>query len=116
MPLPNPRKGEGEQDFVSRCMSKLADDFPDEKQRAAVCFRQFREAKAMPKITAATKLNRRAVSHAMALIKRGDVNRNTPWNFSAIDGDKLLGQPKDWGNFSDWHLGLETAATANTKE
>jgi ATP-dependent protease ClpP protease subunit len=33
-------------------MEKLADDFPDEQQRAAVCYRTYREANAMPKINA----------------------------------------------------------------
>jgi len=52
MPIPKPGGGESEQDYVSRCMEKLADDFPDQQQRAAVCYRQYREAQAMPKITA----------------------------------------------------------------
>ena len=42
MPLPTPRDSEPEKDFISRCMSALAGEFPDDKQRSAVCYRQFR--------------------------------------------------------------------------
>jgi len=52
MPIPKPGGGESESDYVSRCMEKLADDFPDQEQRAAVCYRTYREANAMPNITA----------------------------------------------------------------
>lgn len=43
MPLPIPNTGESEQDFVSRCMSAIEGEYPDEKQRAAVCYAQFRK-------------------------------------------------------------------------
>jgi hypothetical protein len=44
MPLPTPSKGEKEQEFVSRCMGSdvMNKEFPEQKQRAAVCYRQFR--------------------------------------------------------------------------
>jgi hypothetical protein len=44
MPLPTPNKGEKEKDFVSRCMGSdvMKKEFPDQKQRAAVCYKQFR--------------------------------------------------------------------------
>ena len=44
MPLPKPRKKETEQEFVSRCMGDdmMNNDFKDQKQRAAVCYSQFR--------------------------------------------------------------------------
>jgi hypothetical protein len=43
MPLPKPDPGENESDFISRCMgdNTMITDFPDETQRAAVCYRQF---------------------------------------------------------------------------
>jgi hypothetical protein len=43
MPMPSPRTDESESDFMSRCMSALADEFPDRGQRAAVCLRQWRD-------------------------------------------------------------------------
>jgi hypothetical protein len=49
MPLPKAKKREKQSDFVSKCMgdSTMNKDFPDQKQRAAVCYSQFkRKAKA----------------------------------------------------------------------
>lgn len=44
MPLPKPSKKENEQEFVSRCMGDemMLKEFKDQKQRAAVCYSQFR--------------------------------------------------------------------------
>jgi len=44
MPLPKIRKKETEQEFISRCMSDemMRNDFKDQKQRAAVCYSQFK--------------------------------------------------------------------------
>lgn len=48
MPLPAPRKNEKQDEFISRCMGDetTVADFPDNDQRAAVCFRQWRGEKA----------------------------------------------------------------------
>jgi hypothetical protein len=48
MPIPNPKKSEKQGDFVSRCMGDetMNKDFPDQKQRAAVCYSQFKKADA----------------------------------------------------------------------
>lgn len=42
--MPDPRPGESESDFVSRCMGdeEARETFPDQDQRAAFCFAQFR--------------------------------------------------------------------------
>lgn len=42
MPIPNPQPGEHEDAFIQRCMgdSKMADEYPDESQRYAVCIAQ----------------------------------------------------------------------------
>jgi hypothetical protein len=47
MPLPMPNEGESEQDFISRCMGNetMNEDFPEQEQRSAVCYRQWRESK-----------------------------------------------------------------------
>ena len=42
MPLPTPNKGEKQNDFISRCISAVAGEFPDSKQRVAVCYSQWR--------------------------------------------------------------------------
>lgn len=45
MPLILPKKSEKQGDFVSRCMGDetMNKDFPDQKQRAAVCYSQFKK-------------------------------------------------------------------------
>ncbi len=44
MPLPTPSEKEKEQEFVSRCMGDdmMNKDYKDQKQRAAVCYSQFK--------------------------------------------------------------------------
>ena len=46
--MPNPKKSEKQDDFVSRCMGDetMNKEFPDQKQRAAVCYSQFKKADA----------------------------------------------------------------------
>lgn len=43
MPIPSPRKGEKQDDFISRCHSALADDHPDQDERNAICFTSWRK-------------------------------------------------------------------------
>jgi hypothetical protein len=49
MPLPQPNKNEKQGDFISRCAGNetMNKDFPDQKQRVAVCYSQWKEAKAV---------------------------------------------------------------------
>jgi hypothetical protein len=37
MPIPKPRKDEEKRDFIARCMESLANEFPKQAQRYAVC-------------------------------------------------------------------------------
>jgi len=41
MPIPKPEKKEDEKDFIKRCMSELKSEFPDVKQRIAVCLTEY---------------------------------------------------------------------------
>lgn len=43
MPLPSPNKNESKDSFVQRCMSnnKMNEEYPDEDQRAAVCYSRW---------------------------------------------------------------------------
>ncbi len=45
MPLPSPRKGEKQSDFISRCMSDplMKREYTDIKQRVAICHNQWRK-------------------------------------------------------------------------
>lgn len=48
MPLPDPKKNEKQGDFISRCAGNdtMNKDFPNTKQRVAVCYSQWQKAKA----------------------------------------------------------------------
>ena len=47
MPLPKPNKGEDAEKFHARCMgnSTMVSEYPDVKQRNAVCYSQWRRKK-----------------------------------------------------------------------
>lgn len=47
MPLPTVKPGENQGVFISRCVANEAmmREFPDKKQRLAVCYSQFRKKK-----------------------------------------------------------------------
>ncbi len=47
MPLPSPRGREDKDSFISKCMGDHAmnEEFPDRKQRAAVCYSKWKKAK-----------------------------------------------------------------------
>ncbi len=53
MPLPSPSKNEKQSDFISRCMGNTESNknFPDQKQRAAVCYSQWKKKKKKSKAT-----------------------------------------------------------------
>ena len=48
MPMPKPNKGEKENEFMQKCMSDgpMRVEFPDQKQRAAICYNQMKRQKA----------------------------------------------------------------------
>ena len=41
MPMPKRTLVETRDEFISRCMLELSSEFPDNKQRAAVCYAQL---------------------------------------------------------------------------
>lgn len=42
MPIPKPHKGEEKQEFISRCIETISDEY-DTKQASAICYTQWRE-------------------------------------------------------------------------
>lgn len=60
MPLPKPRSDESEKEFISRCMGKqsMVDEFPDQKKRSAVCYKQYREERAVKSARKAAGLDK----------------------------------------------------------
>jgi hypothetical protein len=47
MPLPKPKSGETQKDFMTRCMSDstMNTEYPRKDQRLAVCYTQWRDKK-----------------------------------------------------------------------
>lgn len=45
MPLPTPREGQSQDEFIGSCMSSkvMKKEFPESKQRVAICYSQFRK-------------------------------------------------------------------------
>ena len=49
MPIPSKTPLETRDEFISRCMSEFDSEFPDKKQRAAVCYAQLSSPKNLSK-------------------------------------------------------------------
>lgn len=47
MPIPTPKKGQSKSEFISQCMGNptMINEFPDQKQRAAVCYSKYEDKK-----------------------------------------------------------------------
>ena len=45
MPLPKPKSGEKQKEFIQRCITDntMAKEFPQQDQRVAVCYQQWKE-------------------------------------------------------------------------
>lgn len=55
MPIPKPAGNESEDEFVSRCMSELNEEYPDQEQRSAICYNAFSDEKSNSKWEEAVK-------------------------------------------------------------
>jgi uncharacterized protein (DUF2267 family) len=49
MPLPKPNGTESEQEFVSRCMHEIGNEY-DQKQALAICYSTYQQASAQANI------------------------------------------------------------------
>ena len=61
------------------------------------------------------KLNNKGFKKAQTLIKAGEVNMDSDWDFSANDGNKILGDD-NWSAYGQWFLGVKDEVDAETKE
>lgn len=62
------------------------------------------------------KLNSSGTSHARSLIRQDKIDHESSWEFSAGDGNKILGDPPDWKEYASWHLGKRPDENPETKE
>jgi len=62
------------------------------------------------------KLNAAGERHASSLIGAGKYDKDSSWDFSAEDGNKMLGSSgDDWTEYASWHLGEDTGENDKTK-
>ena len=63
-----------------------------------------------------TSLNTSAYDNAVNLIKSGKYNIDSDWDFTAADGNKLLGADGDnWSDYKKWFLAYDNDAEEETK-
>ncbi len=143
MPIPERHKGESRDSFMGRCMADatMNKEYPDQKQRAAICYRQSGEPKPKKAETALDipqpagdegktdklvipptggnpiKVNEAGKRKALELIRAGKIDDKTNWSWDQAEGASLLGpNGNDWGSFQSAHLGEDTTAQEETQE
>ena len=105
----------GEQSLQFGFATEMADGM-----QIAACSKRF-DFRALgyhqaPRFANSTTVNGPGKLNALHLVQEGKVDRDSAWSFSAKDGDQLLGDPADWPEYAKWFLGLDSAATKETKE
>jgi hypothetical protein len=93
MPIPQPKSGETEEDFIGRCMSAIYDEYGQE-QGSAICYSTWREGK-MKKTTSskvAAKIAKMSKDYkGINLTKYGEVNMEEPcWDNYIQIGTKIV--------------------------
>ena len=61
-----------------------------------------------------TNLNSKGYDNAVSLIKEGKYNTDEEWDFTAEDGDKILGDD-NWEQYERWFLAYDDEASEDTK-
>lgn len=61
-------------------------------------------------------LNQKAYKRALELIRQGKVDHASGWSFGAADGNAILGQDQDWGEYAHWFLMMVPGANPETKD
>lgn len=56
MPIPKPKGGEGENEYVSRCMQEIGGEYDDNTQAVAICYATYRQGE-MSKLRGQDKIN-----------------------------------------------------------
>ena len=101
MPLPVPSEGESEDDFISRCMANETanTDFPQQVQRSAVCFRQWREAKGTEMSTGTNEIHVDDNSDKALSLERLQARI-----YDAFDTQFPTSQAQQVATLSNWHI------------
>ena len=93
MPIPNPQSGETQDEFVSRCISEIYDEYGQE-QSAAICYNKFREnmsRNSESKVLSRIKKFREDELKGINLTEDGKVNLKEPcWSGYEQYGTKIV--------------------------
>ncbi|MGD0587019.1 MAG: head maturation protease, ClpP-related [Oryzomonas sp.] len=68
-----------------------------------------------PRVLNAATVNGPGKVNALHLVQEGKIDRASDWSFTADDGNKILGDPKDWNEYAKWFLGTDASAAKETK-
>src|SRR5271165_530692 len=124
MPLPTKRSDETPGSFLSRCMSDkvMLKEYPDQKQRAAICYKQSGETpkvggaldvpprngdeenpdeSAVPKKggdPVSIRLNKAAKKCAMTLVRMGKIDEKVTWAWDDAEAQAVLMSGGDEGS------------------
>jgi len=108
MPIPINKDGESQKDFISRCMGDktMKKEFPDQKQRAGVCYKQWRKPKKEKKLLPGLMIGiKRTIEQEETVSKK-------PWG--KIKKSKLPASCFLWVEDKDkkesWHLPYKEGA------
>ena len=91
MPIPNPQSGETQDEFVSRCIEAIYDEY-GEKKSAAICYNKFREnMNTESKVLNRIKKFREEELKGINLNEDGSVNLEEPcWKNYRQYGTKIV--------------------------
>ena len=91
MPIPNPKGGETQDQFVGRCMSAIGGEYPQD-QALAICYNKFREnmsKSTTQKVTA--KIARMSNLRGINISASGEVDLKEPcWDGYEQYGTKIV--------------------------
>ena len=91
MPIPNPKGGETQDEFVSRCIEAIYDEYGQE-QSAAICYNKFREnMNTESKVLSRIKKFREEELKGINLNEKGEVDMKAPcWDGYEQYGTKIV--------------------------
>ena len=83
MPIPKPKTGETQDEFIERCMSNetMKEEFPDNDQRLAICFQKWKDKS---KKSFSGNAERRYSQDAEMRIKEDEGDGNTLVGYAAV--------------------------------
>jgi ATP-dependent protease ClpP protease subunit len=100
MPLPKPKPKEEQKDFISRCMGDgvMNKEFPEQEQRAAVCYRQWREKDKKGEVNMAFTHNNKTESDEPSLgdVDKGKLPRGAFADMGEEDKKSTWSYPHHW--------------------